>query len=57
MTIYTTVFILGFGYRKETDSQNKNNDTINTDTDKEKTEIYLMPAFDYLFLDIYQVLF
>jgi len=30
-------FILGFGYRKETDSQNKNNDTINTDTDKEKT--------------------
>ncbi|MCG0204355.1 hypothetical protein L4X50_19320 [Phocaeicola vulgatus] len=36
MTIYTTVFILGFGYRKETDSQNKNNDTINTDTDKEK---------------------
>ena len=37
MTIYTTVFILGFGYRKETDSQNKNNDTINTDTDKEKT--------------------
>ena len=50
-------FILGFGYRKETDSQNKNNDTINTDTDKEKTQIYLMPAFDYLFLDIYQVLF
>ena len=37
VTIYTTVFILGFGYRKETDSQNKNNDTINTDTDKEKT--------------------
>lgn len=34
MVIYTTFFIVGFGYGKGIDSQSKNNEAINTDTDE-----------------------